>query len=86
MVASLQIFCGARRDHFKEQSPEANSTEITRLLASTWKAMGPEERKPYIQQHKVTMDSVVLPILIHGIYCDGLDGAGRSGCTQGPEA
>ncbi|KAK9865702.1 hypothetical protein WJX84_009983 [Apatococcus fuscideae] len=49
---AYNIFCQARRAYLKAESPEANSTDITRLLATTWKTMGAEERKPYIMQHK----------------------------------
>ena len=53
MVLVLQLFCSAQRAQLKEASPDASHLDITKGLATLWKAMSAEERQPYIKQHEV---------------------------------
>ncbi|KAK9852558.1 hypothetical protein WJX84_011682 [Apatococcus fuscideae] len=46
------LFCSAQRAQLKEASPDASHLDITKGLATLWKAMSAEERQPYIKQHE----------------------------------
>ena len=49
------IFCSKQRLIFQEQHPEMSSRDITKLLASKWKEMTPEEKTIYQEQYSKSL-------------------------------
>lgn len=45
------LFCSSKRGEIKENNPDLDPRDITRLLGAEWKKLSDEEKKPFEEEH-----------------------------------
>ncbi|KAI8371415.1 high mobility group box domain-containing protein [Radiomyces spectabilis] len=50
------LFCRLERDKIKDENPQENLGEVTKILGQKWKAMTKEEKQKYYDMYKKEMD------------------------------
>ena len=49
---SFILFCSYQRDYYKIMFPDRNNSELTGLLAQTWRTLTEEEKSLYAEEAK----------------------------------